>query len=331
MILVTGGTGFLGSTLIKQLIDEGHAIIATKREKSKIPDFLRSSSLIQWVNADITDYFALADLFKGVSKVYHCAAIVSYQKKDALLMNRVNIEGTQNIVNLCLEHQARLVHVSSIAALGTNKQGKPVNEKDKWEYDRNISKYSLSKYKSELEVWRGIVEGLDAVIVNPSLIMGSSAGKKGSGKIFELVNKGLSIYTSGSIGIVDVEDVARAMIVLMDRTDIHSERFILNSDNITNKKLLEKIALLLNKKAPNKEASTFLLGIGWRLAGVKAFFNGKIPALTKESAQAAASKLAYSNDKIIQAINLTFKPIDLTLREIADTYTNIYQQTEQTS
>lgn len=324
MILVTGGTGFLGSTLIRKLIDKNQLVIATKRTSSIIPSSLKGTDLIQWIDVDITDYSSLVDHFKGIQEVYHCAAMISFQGKDPLQMNKVNIQGTQNIVNLCIEQQARLVHVSSIAALGFNKHGKPVSEQDKWEYDpQKTSPYSLSKYMAELEVWRGTIEGLDAVIVNPSLIMGASAGKSGSGAIFNLVNNGLPIYTSGSIGIVDVEDVAKAMLILMQRTDIQSERFILNSDNISNKDLLEKIALLLNKKAPTIKAKEYLLGIAWRIAKVLAFFTGDKPFLTKESAQAASTKLAFSNEKIIKAIDLSFKPIDQTLFEIAQTYTNI--------
>lgn len=322
MILVTGGTGFLGSTLIKRLIDDGNSLIAIKRESSVIPDSLKDSSHIEWKNADITDYFALADLFENITEVYHCAAHISYQKGAASLMNNINIEGTKNIVNLCLEHEARLVHVSSIAALGTNKLGKPVSEKDKWEFDRKLSKYSLSKYKAELEVWRGTIEGLDAVIVNPSLIMGASAGRNGSGVVFDLVNKGLPIYTTGSIGIVDVDDVAKVMISLMHRKDIKSERFILNSENISNKSLLEKIANLLQKKSPTIEAKPFLLSIAWRLAKFASFFSQKEPTLTKESSRAAAAKLMYTNEKIVSTIDFSFKPLDQTLKEIALTFTN---------
>lgn len=322
MILVTGGTGFLGSTLIKRLVDSGQNVIATKRVTSIIPASLENLTQIKWVNADVTDYFALSDIFNDVSQVYHCAAKISYQKDDASLMNNINIEGTKNIVNLCLDHQCRLVHVSSIAALGTNKFNLPVNEDDKWEYDRNISKYSLSKYKSELEVWRGIIEGLEAIIVNPSLIMGASAGKNGSGVIFDIVNKGLPIYTTGSIGIVDVEDVANIMILLMNRNDIRGERFILNSENISNKALLEKIANLLNKKAPTIKASPIILGIAWRLAKIKSLFGGSKPALTKESAQAASSKLEYNNEKLLKTIDFSFKPVEQTLQEIAHTYSN---------
>ncbi|ULT28722.1 NAD-dependent epimerase/dehydratase family protein [Sphingobacterium sp. E70] len=172
MILITGGTGFLGSTLIKQLIDQGIDVIATKRAQSIIPTSLLSSSLIQWVDADINDYFELEDALEGVTKVYHCAALVSYQKKDAKSHFKVNVEGTANIVNLCLEKNIRLLHVSSIAALGTNKDNLPVSEKDHWEHSPTTSNYSLSKYQAEMEVWRGITEGLNAVIVNPSVILG---------------------------------------------------------------------------------------------------------------------------------------------------------------
>lgn len=327
MILVTGGTGFLGSTLIKLLIEQGQAVVATKRESSAIPDFLKSSSLIQWVNADVTDYFALADIFENISQVYHCAAKVSYQKEDAPELFSVNVEGTSHIVNLCLEHGARLVHVSSIAALGSSKNNKPVNESDKWEFDPKMSNYSLSKYKSELEVWRGINEGLDAVIVNPSVIMGVGAYKKGSGAIFELVNNGIKIFTSGSVGIVDVADVTNIMVKLMN-SDITGERFILNSENISNKELLSRIAALINKKAPTIKANSFLLSLAWRAAKLMSKITGKKPVITEESARAASELLAYSNDKITSAINYTFKPLNITLQEIANTnYINNKTQT----
>ncbi len=320
MILVTGGTGFLGSTLIKFLIDDGIAVLATKRADSTIPDSLRSSSLIQWVDADIVDYFALADIFTGVTKVYHCAAKISYQPADWDSMLHTNSEGTQHIVNLCIAHGARLMHVSSIAALGTSKAGEPVTEESKWDDGQKTSKYALSKYESEMEVWRGIVEGLDANIVNPSVIMGTGVGKKGSGVIFEMVQKGLKIYPPGSVGIVDVEDVAKLMIHIMDDTRISGERFILNSENLSNKDLLERIAKLLGKPSPKIKAKPFMLSIAWRAAKLVALLQGKRPALTRESAMASAAKLAYSNKKVLDATGYTFKPLDLTLQQISLKY-----------
>lgn len=317
MILVTGGTGFLGARLIKYLIDDGKAVVATKRHNSVIPENLRTSSLIQWIEADITDYFALSDLFPGISKVYHCAAMVSYQKENWAQMLHTNIEGTKHIVNLCLQHGVRLLHVSSIAALGSSKAGEPVDEQSKWDDGAKRSKYADSKYESEMDVWRGIAEGLDAVIVNPSVIMGSGTGAKGSGMIFDTVQRGLKFYPPGSVGIVDVEDVAQIMILLMNRKDISGERFVLNSQNISNKNLLEHISRFLGKAKPSIAASPLMLSVAWRCAKFLSKLTGKAPALTRETAKASASKLAYANDKITRTTGYSFKPISRTLEEMS--------------
>lgn len=320
MVLVTGGTGFLGSTLIQHLVQKGHRVIATKRVDSIIPSALVAEPAIHWVDADITDYFALADIFGEVTQVYHCAAVVSYQKSDWTKMMHTNIQGTKHIVDLCLEHQARLVHVSSIASLGPRKNNELISENNFWDDGAPHSKYSLSKYESEMEVWRGVAEGLDAVIVNPSVIMGTGNKGKGAGALFKLINKGLKIYPTGSVGIVDVADVASVMMQLMDNTDIHSERFILNSDNLSNKHLLEKIAHLLEKPAPSIPARKWLLSIAWRAAKVQSFFSKKKPALTKETAKASSTLLAYSNKKIIATTNFQFKPVVETLKEMSLDY-----------
>lgn len=317
MILVTGGTGFLGSTLIKFLVDGGNAVLAIKREQSEVPEILRSSSLVEWLHADITDYFALADAFDGVTEVYHCAAKISYQKEDWANMLHTNIEGTKHIVNLCLEHGARLVHVSSIAALGSPKAGELISEQSKWDDGADHSKYALSKYESEMEVWRGIMEGMDAIIVNPSVIMGVGPGKKASGAIFNLIHKGIKVYPPGTVGIVDVEDVVKIMILLMNKRDIRGERFVLNSENLTNKNLLERIAKLLGKPAPTIKARPFMLSIAWRVAKIIAFFKRGRPALTRETAKASASNLAYSNKKVTDTTGYCFKPVDLTLKEMS--------------
>ncbi len=320
MILVTGGTGFLGSTLIKLLIDEGLAVLAIKRSTSSIPDSLKSSSLVQWIDADITDYFALADIFEGVTHVYHCAAKISYQKSDWESMLHINIEGTHHIVNLCLEHGSRLIHVSSIASLGESKNGELIGENSKWDEGAQNSRYAISKYESEMIVWRGIVEGLDAVIVNPSVIMGVGTGKKSAGVIFNMVNKGLKIYPPGTVGIVDVTDVAKLMIILMNDTSISGERYILNSQNFTNKELLERVAHVLNKPAPTIAAKPFMLDIAWRATQFIALITRSKATLTREAAQASSANLAYTNKKITDSTGYTFKPVDVTLQEMSKEY-----------
>ncbi|QBQ42585.1 SDR family NAD(P)-dependent oxidoreductase [Sphingobacterium psychroaquaticum] len=320
MILVTGGTGFLGSTLIQQLIQAGQSVTATKRNDSIVPSGLEKHPLVRWVEADVTDYFALSDLFTDIQEVYHCAAKISYHKEDWDMMLHVNIEGTKHIVNLCLEHNARLVHVSSIASLGNSKNNELVGESTFWDEGAPHSKYSLSKYESEMEVWRGIVEGLDAVIVNPSVIMGAGTGDRGSGKLFSVIQKGLRIYPSGSVGIVDVEDVAKVMVLLMNDKKITGERFILNSENVSNKHLLEQIAVLLDKPAPTIQAKPFMMSIAWRAAKLAALFSNKQPTLTRETAKASSAKLAFSNKKIKDIIGYTFKPVDITLKEMSLDY-----------
>jgi len=316
VILVTGGTGFLGATLLRRLVDGGIAVLATKRRGSVVSEALASSPLVRWIEADVTDYFALADAFPGVTKVYHCAAVVSYRRADWPVMLRTNIEGTKHVVNLCLEHGARLLHVSSVAALGVGKFGEPVDEESKWDESAACSRYSRSKYESEMEVRRGIAEGLDAVIVNPSVIMGIGAAGRLSGLLFDLVRKGLKIYPPGTVGIVDVEDVANLMVRLMDTPALSGERFVLNSENLTNKNLLERIAALLGKPAPTIAAGRFLMGLAWRMAKLIALLKNERPALTRETAMAAMAKLAYSNRKITDLTGYVFKPVDQTLTEM---------------
>lgn len=320
MILITGGTGFLGATLIKQMIDLGIDVVATKRPNSIIPKPLLSSSLIQWVDADVCNYFELEEIFKGITQVYHCAAVVSYQKQDADYMKKVNVEGTSHIVNLCLENNARLIHVSSVAALGSSKTKEDVNERDFWEYNSLLSNYSISKYESEMEVWRGIAEGLDAVIINPSVIIGAASGKKGSGAIFSLIDKGLKYYPVGSVGIVDVEDVATIMRALMGLKEITAERYIINNVNLSNKELLTRASALMGKSAPAIAVPPTVLKVASTLVTFFADLKNKKSTLTKDSARASSEKLSYSATKLQKILPFVYKPLEKTLIEISNSY-----------
>jgi dihydroflavonol-4-reductase len=316
MIMVTGATGFLGAELVKQLAEDGLAVRCTKRSQSVIPNTLKPySHLIQWVEADMADIFALEDAMEGVSQVYHCAAWVSFKQADKDPMITANVVGTANVVNACLGANARLVHVSSIAAVGTGKTGELITEKHYIEETPVHNIYAISKLESEMEVWRGIAEGLDAVIVNPSVIIGASAGTTGSGQIFETVRKGLGFYTSGSVGLVDVADVARCMITLMN-SDITAERYIINAENWTYKDLFDTIAGRFDVKAPSRQAKSWMLELAWRAASLIGLLTGKDPALDKISAQAASVSQNYDNSKIKKAIGFEFKPVSTTIDEV---------------
>jgi dihydroflavonol-4-reductase len=318
MILVTGATGFLGSEVAKQLVLMGNPIRCTRRVSSLIPTLLAPfTENIEWVEADLLDIFSLEDALTGVNQVYNCAAWVSLKQADKEPMINTNVTGTGNLVNLCVQNSIRLVHVSSVAAIGDAKPGELISEKHHLDQATEKDGYAISKLESEMEVWRGIAEGLDAVIVNPSIIVGANAGTEGSGALFETVRKGLKFYTNGSTGFVDVEDVAKCMIALMN-SGIHAERFIASAENYTYKEITSEIASGFGINPPATLAKPWMMGLAWRAAALAAAITRKAPFLDKVSAQAASVVKNFDNTKIKKAISIEFKPISTTITEVCE-------------
>ncbi|MES2378063.1 MAG: NAD-dependent epimerase/dehydratase family protein [Bacteroidota bacterium] len=317
MILITGATGFLGSELAKQLAERGDAIRCTKRASSVIPMLLIPYTRIEWVDADMLDIFALEKALEGVDQVYHCAAWVSLKQADKAAMIRTNVKGTANLVNLCLDRDIKMVHVSSIAAIGQAKPGELITENHHLEVTTEKDGYAISKLESEMEVWRGIAEGLDAVIVNPSLIIGPNAGTLGSGQLFETVRKGLKFYTDGTSGFVDVEDVAKCMIALME-SDITEERYIISAENWHYKDMTTAIANGFNIPPPAILAKPWMMELAWRGAKLAGLITGKPPAIDKIAAQSAVQYRDFDNSKIKAAVGIEFKPISKSVAEICE-------------
>lgn len=316
MILVTGATGFLGAEVAKQLADQGHHIRCTRRRSAVIPERLAPlAQNIEWVEADLLDFSALEEAFEGINQVYNCAAFVSLRQADKESMIYTNVNGTANIVNLCLVNNCRLVHVSSVAAVGQAKPGVLTNEKDQLDQALETDGYAISKLESEMEVWRGTAEGLDAVIVNPSIIIGPSAGIEGSGALFNVVKNGLKFYTAGSMGFVDVEDVAKCMIQLMAST-ISSERFIISAENIAYQDITKRISACFGVKPPSIAASTWMMELAWRWSAFASLFSSKPPAIDKVSARTASLVKAFDNSKIRKAIGFNFKPLDESIKQV---------------
>jgi dihydroflavonol-4-reductase len=322
MVLVTGGTGFLGSYIIKQLIEKGYAVRAIRRS-SKLPDWISPAifNKVEWVDGDVLDVVSLEDAMEGVDIVIHSAAVVSFIKKDRANMYQVNVEGTANVVNIALEKNVkRLVHISSVAALGRTANGGHVNEEKKWEESNVNTHYAISKFKAELHVWRGMSEGLDAVILNPSTILGYGDWHSSSCAIFKQIHTGFKWYTSGINGFVHVEDVAKASILLME-SDITEQRFIVSGDSWPFKKLQDTIADGFGKTKPSRYATPFLLAVAWRIEKLKSLFSGKKPVLTKESARVAQSQTWFENDKLLKALpGFSFTPLEETIREACKKY-----------
>ncbi|MFD0763490.1 NAD-dependent epimerase/dehydratase family protein [Mucilaginibacter lutimaris] len=322
MILVTGATGFLGAELAKELILRGNRIRCSKRESSTIPQILVPyAGSTEWVEADLMDAAALEDALEGITQVYNCAAFVSLKQADKEPMIRTNVRGTANLVDLCNEKGIRMVHTSSVAAVGEAKPGELITENHHLDSSTETDGYAISKLESEMEVWRGIAEGLDAVIVNPTIIIGASAGTAGSGQIFETVRNGLKFYTKGTIGFVDVQDVAKCMIALM-QTGISGERYIINAENRQYKQLFEEIAACMQVRAPQTLATPWMMELAWRGASLVGFLTGKAPALDKTSARAASNTREFDNSKIKQAIGFKFKPVSETIKEVCRTLIN---------
>jgi dihydroflavonol-4-reductase len=323
-ILITGGTGFLGSYIIKELIEKNYTVRAIRRS-NKLPAYISKKIFdrVEWVDGDILDVVSLEEAMEGIDSVIHTAAMVSFVKKDRKQMYQVNVEGTANVVNIALEKGIkRFVHISSVASLGRTANGGYVNEEKRWEESKVNTHYAKSKYQGELEVWRGISEGLSGVIVNPSTILGYGDWNTSSCAIFKKVHEGFNWYTPGINGFVDVEDTARATIALME-TNISDQRFIINSDNWLFKKLQDTIAENMNKKKPLKEATPLVLDIGWRVEKVKSFFSGKRPLLTKDSIRVAKSKTYFENNKLLAALpGFSFTPLEQSIAEAAKKYLN---------
>ncbi len=333
MIIVTGGTGLVGAQLISDLLIAGHEVKAFKRQNSSIKlfenvlksqtnDYESLSRNLSWVDADILDYFTLKEEVKLGDMVFHCAAMVSFDKKDREELMNINVEGTRNIVNICLQNGAeKLCHVSSIAAIGRGEIQGLCNEDNYVSTLKGKSNYSISKYEAEQIIWRGVAEGLNAVIVNPSVILGSGDWSKGSSKLFQTVDRGLKFFTNGTNGYVDVKDVSKAMIQLMF-SEISGQRFILNAGNLTYKQLFTLIANGLNKKPPRFLAGKFLSAASWITLGAISFFTGSRPLITRETARSANSHYLYDSSKISNAISFAFAPLEETIQRVSTDYMN---------
>lgn len=306
MIFVTGGSGLIGTFLIPALLEQGHKVKAVYR--GLVPA-IPGSEQVQWLEGDVLDPLFLRKALQDVTHVFHCAGVVSYAPQDEELLKQVNIEGTANIVDVCLEHPGiRLCHVSSIAAVGRPKGATVLTENSKWDMAEEHSAYASSKYWGELEVWRGIAEGLSAVIVNPSVILGPADWNRSSTQLFKYVYRERPFYTGGSANFVDVRDVIIAMLRLAF-SDISGERYILNAGLMSYKEFFEQAAHCFRKKAPSTKVPPALAEVVWRFEHVRAWLTGGRPLITKDTARVAAKSHVFSNEKICKEINLTFRPL----------------------
>jgi dihydroflavonol-4-reductase len=313
MILVTGGSGLLGKALITALLKQEKNVKAIYH-KTALPHF--DSNYLQQVQCDILDVISLEEVMQDITHIYHCAGLVSFHKKDVDRLYKINVEGTANVINAALYAGVKkIIHVSSVAALGRIRESEAIHEKMNWTPETSNSKYGESKYLGEMEVWRGIAEGMEAVIVNPTIILGPGDWNDGSTAIFKSVFNEFPWYTNGSTGFVDVRDVVKAMIQLME-TPISAERFIISAFNETYRNIFNSIADAFNKKRPHKEVTAFIAKLVIRLEAIKSRFTGNPPLITKETAATALAKVQFNNDKLLKFLpGFQYMPLTQSIKD----------------
>ncbi|WP_221390455.1 SDR family NAD(P)-dependent oxidoreductase [Dyadobacter sp. NIV53] len=324
-ILITGATGLVGSKVARRFLSENHNVFALYRSGSDRSLLQDVEDSIQWVEGDILDISSLETAMKDIDFVVHTAAVVSFVPRDRKTMYTVNIEGTANIVNACLKYKVgKLCHVSSIAALGRPDARKLIpgqdvvlDETQRWEDSPENSEYAKTKYLAELEIWRGIAEGLNAVIVNPTLILGEGDWSKSSTQIFRYVFQEKPFYTEGIANYVDVNDVAEIIYQLLF-SDISAERFLLNAGSISYQNLFNTIADSMHKRRPGFRVGAGLASVIWRIEAVRTWLMGTKPLITRETAQSGARKIRYNNEKIKNALKFKFQPIDKTIARVSE-------------
>ena len=320
-IVITGATGFIGSYILRYFYNQGYTNIhATKRASSSMDMLGTISDKIQWVEADILDIPNLTPLIEGAALVIHAAAMVSFQKKDNARMLKVNVEGTANIVNLCLDADVKkLLYVSSVAAIGKNEISNTITEKQEWENDELNSPYSVSKYLAELEVWRGKEEGLDVAMINPGVVLGAGRWTDSSLEIIHTVAKGVQFYPRGTNGFVDVRDVAKMMFLLLDK-NISGERMIAVSESIKIRDLIWTIADKIKAKKASIEVKPWMIPLAWRMASLIGFVTRKRPFITKPTLHTTSKDWYYENQKSKELLGIEYIPLDQTITDMCDAY-----------
>lgn len=300
MILVTGASGFLGRHLVQYLSGQGKQVRALFHNNPPTEAVLQHKNIF-WQQCDLLDVYSVEQALQGISEVYHCAAIVSFHPSQREKMMHFNVESTINLVNEALEQSIRkFLFVSSVAALGrSEEEKKEITEEEQWEESKYNSRYGLSKHLAELEVWRAAGEGLNAVVVNPGIILGEGNWNEGSARLMKVVYKEFPFYTQGINSWVDVKDVVKAMALLM-QSDVSDERFILSSGNFSYKEVFTEMAKALRVKPPTVKAGRLLTELVWRWSLVKSKLLGKTITITKETAATAQKQSFYNNTKLLK-------------------------------
>lgn len=326
-MFITGATGFIGSHIAQRYLADGHPVTVLYRPQSGYGMLTDVADKLIWHEGDVLDIPSLETAIVPGIDVIHAAAIVSFVPKDRDRMEQINVEGTANVVNVCLKAGVRkLGFVSSVAAIGrpaanagTADELIQIDESHKWQDSPNNSAYAKSKYRAELEVWRGVAEGLNAVMVNPSIVLGVGDWNRSSLQLIKYVADERPFYPAGLVNYVDVLDVTDALVRLM-KSSVTAGRFILNGGTIPYRSLLEQIAVAIDRRPPTTRISPVLTQLLWPLEAVRAWLLDTTPLITRETARSASAQYAYDGRKIEQVPEFQYRLLSETLGRVADAF-----------
>ncbi len=333
MILVTGGTGLVGSHLLLKLLQSGNKVKAIHRKNSDLQavkkvfgyylpneeaEFLFGEMI--WVSGSLNDIPSLSEAFKGVAKVYHCAALVSFDSRDSAALRKINIEGTANIVNLCISNNVeKMCYISSVATMDLTIGEKYITEDFTWHPEKDHSEYAISKHGAEIEVWRASQEGVPVVILNPGVILGPGFWNKGTGHIFKKIYDGFNYHFPKITGFVGVQDVAELAVRSME-SGIINEQYIVVSQNLSFKEVFEEVAGSYKKQSPGKSLKPWMIYIGWLFQSISSFLFGTEKQLSKKDYKSLFEHSIYSNEKIKSEFSYDFRSIKEVIRETAEIF-----------
>jgi dihydroflavonol-4-reductase len=325
MIFLTGCNGLIGSFIAKKLVSENRAVKALRRPESDLSLIKDIYDKIEWVEGDLSDIQLIDNYLEGVDSVIHCAAMISFSPSRKDPMFRSNVEGTANMVNAALKNNIkRFCYISSVAALGRKKNSGLIDETSVWEESANNTFYGYTKYLAELEVWRGIEEGLNAFILNPSIVIGPGNWNAGSSRLFKYIYDEKLFYPKGEMNFIDVRDVSSIACSLL-HSDIKGERFILNSGKISYKEAFFLMADRFKKKRPRYRANKFISELAWRLDTLRSVFTGQEALLTRETARSSGLEHTYNTEKVMKIANTKFKDIHETINWTCDELKSRYK------
>ncbi|HSP40627.1 MAG TPA: NAD-dependent epimerase/dehydratase family protein, partial [Gillisia sp.] len=323
MILVTGGTGLVGSHLLLSLLQAGNKVKAIHRKNSDLhavkkvfgyylpkeeAEFLFGE--ISWHPATLTDIPALSEAFDGITRVYHCAALVSFNSKDTAALRKINIEGTANIVNFCISHKVeKLCYISSISTMDLSVGERFITEDFTWHPEKDHSEYAISKHGAEIEVWRASQEGVPVVILNPGVILGPGFWDKGTGQIFKKVYEGLNYHFPKITGFVGVRDVSSLAVKVMESA-VENEQYIVVAENLSFKEVFDKTAKSFGKKPPQKSLKPWMVYIGWVYQAIASFLFGAKKEISKRDHKSLFEQSYFSNTKVKNEFSYEFTPVN---------------------